>query len=230
MKIQILELIEGARKAEGTAVVIDVFRAFTVESCLFSQGAEKIFPVGDLADAFQMKKDHPEYLLFGERGGARVEGCDFGNSPSGIKNLDFRGKTVIHTTSAGTQGIVGAAAAGARQILAAGLVNAKATAEYILKQDPEVVSIVAMGQAGLQRAGEDVLCAEYIRSCLEGRPFDVQKEAEALKDTWGAHFFDPARQHIYPSEDFYMSIQCDRFDFAIRAEHDENGRLITVRA
>ena len=30
MKVQILELVEGAKKAEGLTVVIDVFRAFTL--------------------------------------------------------------------------------------------------------------------------------------------------------------------------------------------------------
>ena len=31
MEIQILELIEGARAARGLTVIIDVFRAFTLE-------------------------------------------------------------------------------------------------------------------------------------------------------------------------------------------------------
>ena len=31
MRVQILELIEGAKKAEGLTVIIDVFRAFTTE-------------------------------------------------------------------------------------------------------------------------------------------------------------------------------------------------------
>ena len=42
MDIQILELIEGARKAEGLTVVIDVFRAFSLECYLADQGAEEM--------------------------------------------------------------------------------------------------------------------------------------------------------------------------------------------
>ena len=42
MDIQILHLIEGARAARGTAVVIDVFRAFTVEAYLAKNGTLRL--------------------------------------------------------------------------------------------------------------------------------------------------------------------------------------------
>ena len=35
-------MIEGAKQATGVAVSIDVFRAFTVEAYLMSNGADKI--------------------------------------------------------------------------------------------------------------------------------------------------------------------------------------------
>ena len=52
MKIQILELIEGAKKAEGLSVVIDVFRAFTTECYCFDGGAKVCYPIGSMQDAF----------------------------------------------------------------------------------------------------------------------------------------------------------------------------------
>ena len=103
MNIKILELIDGAKQAEGLTVVIDVLRAFSLEVCLFAQGAEKIYPIGDMNEAFALKAEHPDWLLFGERGGAKVPGCDYGNSPTGIAGIDFTGKTLIHSTSAGTR-------------------------------------------------------------------------------------------------------------------------------
>ena len=80
MDIKVLELIDGAKQAEGLTVVIDVFRAFSLEAYLISQGAERIYPIGEMEEAFEMKRSHPDWLLFGERGGAKVEGCDFGIS------------------------------------------------------------------------------------------------------------------------------------------------------
>ena len=46
MDIKILHLLEGADQAEGLAVVIDVFRAFSLECYLFSRGVQKIYAVG----------------------------------------------------------------------------------------------------------------------------------------------------------------------------------------
>ena len=46
MDVQILHMIEGAKKAEGLTVVIDVFRAFSLECYLMARGAGRILPVG----------------------------------------------------------------------------------------------------------------------------------------------------------------------------------------
>ena len=129
MNVEILQLIEGAKQARGLTVIIDVFRAMTVESFLMSRGTKKLFPVGDVQIAWNYKASHPDAILCGERGGAIIEGFDFGNSPSAVEHMDFTGKTVIHTTSAGTQGI--ANATGADEILGGCLYNAEATARYI---------------------------------------------------------------------------------------------------
>lgn len=51
MNIKILHMIEGAKQATGLAVIIDVFRAFTVEAYLMNNGAEKIIPVGDMRNS-----------------------------------------------------------------------------------------------------------------------------------------------------------------------------------
>ena len=67
MNIKILHLLEGADQAKGTTVVIDVFRAFSLECYLFSRGVEKIYAVGEEETARSMKQDHPEYIMVGER-------------------------------------------------------------------------------------------------------------------------------------------------------------------
>ena len=80
MDIQILQLVEGARQAKGLTVIIDVFRAFTTESFIMNRNPNKIIPVGDVEVAWDYKTKHPEAILCGERGGAIIEGFDFGNS------------------------------------------------------------------------------------------------------------------------------------------------------
>ena len=216
MKIQILELIEGAKHAEGLTVVIDVLRAFTTECYCFAGGAKSCWPIGSMEEAFSLKEQHPDWVLLGERGGAKVEGCDLGNSPWDASRYDFRGKTMIHSTSAGTQGIVNAARANASEIITGSLVNARAVTEYIRAADPETVSLIAMGKAGISPVPEDRLAAEYMKALLEGEPFDIDVRIEYLRDHGGEQFFDPALAHIFPREDYPLCVAYDRFPFVLR--------------
>ena len=80
--IQIDHLIEGAKRARGLTVIIDVFRAFSVESYLVSLGAGAIRPVGSIDRAKELHQMFPESLTIGERLGRQLPGFDFGNSPS----------------------------------------------------------------------------------------------------------------------------------------------------
>ena len=221
MNINILQLTSGARAARGLTVIIDVFRAMTVEAYVMQNHAAHLYPVGDKEIAYRYKELHPEAILIGERNGVMLPGFDFGNSPSQVKAVDFTGKTVIHTTSAGTQGT--ANAQDASEIITGALVNAAAIARYIRKKNPETVSLVCMGLNAERPIEEDTLCAEYIKSMLEGAPIDPAKEIPHLKATSGAKFFDPARQNVFPEADFHLSVEKDVFDFVLRVETDETG-------
>ena len=53
MKVRI---IHDAKQATGLAIIIDVFRAFTVEPYLIYNGVEKIIPVGDKEIAYNLKE------------------------------------------------------------------------------------------------------------------------------------------------------------------------------
>ena len=217
MNVRILQLIEGAKKARGLTVVIDVFRAFSLEAYLFANGAEKIIPVGDESLARRLKAENPEFILAGERNGKILPGFDTGNAPSELWRLDIKGKTVVHTTSAGTQGI--ASAENAEEILGASLVNASAPAEYIKSRGAEEVSLVCMGWAAQYPTEEDTLCAEYIKSMIDGEPFDIRSGVERLKYTSGAKFFDPNQNDVFPKEDFFMCTDVDTFDFVLKLEN-----------
>ena len=215
MVIQKLSLIEGAKQATGLTVIIDVFRAISVENYLFSWGIDKVIAVGSLDRARELKALHPDYVLIGERKGVKCEGFDFGNSPSQIMGADLKGKTAVHTTSAGTQGIANAVHADG--MLVGCLCNAAATAAYIREKAPDTVSLVAMGNGGIREAKEDLLCADYIESLLTGRPIDMAARVKALETDGGEHFFDPAKAAIFPAEDFWMSTNWDRFPYVLGA-------------
>jgi len=224
MRIRILELIEGAKAARGLTVIIDVFRAMTVEAYVIQNGAADLIPMGSIDEAYAYRDAHPGTVLMGERGGAKCPGFDFGNSPSAVKNVDFTGKTVVHTTSAGTQGV--ANATGATQMLTGSLVNAKAIAAYIKASGAEEASLVCMGLAGVESTREDTLCAEYIKALVEGTPIDLQAGIEECKRTSGAKFFDP-NDTVFPEEDFWLSVEADKFDFVLEVKEGPDGLMHT---
>lgn len=227
MEIRIHHLLEGARQAEGLAVIIDVFRAFSLECWLYAMGAREIRPVGAVGDALAWRGKDPEAVLIGERHGRKLEGFDFGNSPSSVVPQEVRGRRIIHTTSAGTQGVTGAVHA--EEILAGSFVNAKATAAYILRKNPEIVSLVCMGKEGMAPAEEDELCALYLKGLLNDEGMSgIDERLQELRTGGGKHFFDPTLRDVFPEKDFWMCIDRDRFHFVIRIEKTWNG-LVSVR-
>lgn len=227
MKIRILQQLNDIESATGIAVIIDVFRAFTVEPYLISGGTKYLYATEKVEDAFAYKDMNPETVLIGERGGKIVDGFDFGNSPEDVSNACFTDGTVVHTTSAGTKGV--ARAINASEILVSSLVNSKATAEYILAKNPREVALVCMGLDAKEETEEDTLCARYIKSLLhkelglEYESINWDKEIEILKNTSGAKFFNPALKDIFKTEDFYRCIEIDKFDFALKANKESDN-------
>lgn len=226
-EIRILKYIEGAKQAEGLTVIIDVFRAFSLECYLFHMGASEIRPIGKIEDALKWRDKDPDCILIGERKGIPLPGFDFGNSPSTVDPNRICGRRIIHTTSAGTQGVVNAVHA--EEIISGSLVNAKAIAEYICRKNPETVSLVCMGNNGVDPAREDEMCAEYIRDLLlEKDTEEYADKVKTLQYDGGQHFFTADRQHIFPEKDFWLCIEKDKFDFVIRIEQDELGFISRV--
>lgn len=227
MNIRILQFIDGAKEAEGLTVIIDVFRAFSLECYLYDKGVECILPLGNIEEAYQLKKEDKDRILIGERKGKKCEGFDYGNSPSQIKDASLKGTTIIHTTSAGTQGISNAK--NADEIITGSLVNAKAIAEYIKKKNPAIVSLVCMGNAGIYEAKEDILCAHYIKSLLLKEDFDIEGKVLLLKEDGGEHFFNPMKQEVFPEEDFWMCIKVNLFPFVLKIEKNEMGLYVSTK-
>jgi len=214
MDIRIMQLLEGAREATGIAVFIDVFRAFTTACFIADNGANRILPVADIQAAYKLREKIPEAVLIGERNGIKPDNFNFGNSPSEIEYTDFHNKTVIHTTSAGTQGFQHAEQAD--ELMTGSFVNASAIVSYILDNNPAAVSLVCMGYRTLSPAEEDTLCAEYIRDLLLGYEPDVTNIIEQMKtSTHAQKFFDIEKQWA-PEKDFELCSTVNKFDFVLR--------------
>ncbi|WP_274649638.1 2-phosphosulfolactate phosphatase [Paenibacillus humicola] len=217
MEINIYQFVEGARQAKGLTVIIDVFRAFSAACYVTANGVKDLFPIGSIETAYRLKKENPGFILMGERGGRIQPGFDYGNSPFAVKSVDFTGKTVVHTTSAGTQGIV--SAVHADEIITGSFVNAGAVIDYIRMKNPQHVSLVCMGWEAAEEADEDTLFANYVKNGLEGKPNDFEAIVHYLRsDSKTGKFLDVRGDVSAPSEDFDLCLCLDRFPFVLKAE------------
>jgi len=223
MKVEILEFVKGAREAKGVAVIIDVFRAFSVACYAIDAGAVKIIATAEVSEAFNLKKKYSNSVLVGERDEKKIEGFDFGNSPTEIIKADLTGKTVIQTTTAGTQGLINAYNADA--ILTGSIVNAGAIVQYIKSVDPENVSLVAMGYRATESAEEDLLCAEMISTELNNNIFMPENRISNLKNGSGKRFFNPLNLDFSPPTDFFLCTMVNRFDFVLKATKRFDGNI-----
>ena len=228
MKVEILEFVEGAREAKGVAVIIDVFRAFSVGCYAYDAGATKIIATDDAGKAFELKERYSNSVLIGERNEKKIEGFDFGNSPSEILKADLRGKTAIHTTTAGTRGLVNATKADS--VLTGSFVNAGAIIKYIRDLDPPFVTLVAMGYRATVSAEEDLLCAEYIANGLLGKDLIPEERIAGLRHTSGMRFFNPDNINFSPPSDFFLCTMTNRFKFILNALRRSDGNIDLIRS
>jgi len=223
MEILVDSLLSGAERAQGTAIIIDVYRAYTTAAVAFSRGVSKIILVADVEEALELRCKGVADLCIGEVGGERPKGFDFGNSPFEISTADVKGKTLIQSTRAGTVGA--SAALAAEEIYVASLVIAEATAKAISRRAPKLVTIVAMGAEAVARTDEDEQCALYIRNLLQGRRPDPKAVRKlVLAGGESDKFDDPHSPHHHPM-DKDIALRVNSIPFAIRVTR-ENGLLV----
>ena len=214
MSVRRLSGLEGAREADGTAVIIDVFRAFTTAAFCVAAGAREVVLVGDHVQALALKAADPSLFLTGEIDGRPIPGFDIGNSPSRIEGRDLTGRRVVQRTSAGTQGVVAAAAAS--EIVLGCLVIAGATIRYLRGRDP--ISLVAMGTHGGGDHDEDEICAAYLEQLLLDAIAPAPAISLAPPESWPDWF---------PRRDAELALEVDRFDFALPVTRE--GGLLVAR-
>jgi 2-phosphosulfolactate phosphatase len=227
MEIEILEFAEGARNSKGLAVIIDVFRAFSVSCYASDAGAVRIFATATDEEAFRLKGKYPGAVLAGEKNERKIEGFDLGNSPTEILKTDIRGKTVVQTTTAGTNGLINAI--NADIVITGSLVNAEAIVRYIKSVNPENVSLVAMGYRGCISAEEDLLCAELISDGIKGTSSHAAEKIPELRTKSGRRFFEQENIDFSPPTDFFLCIMKDRFNFILKAERRSDSVIELIR-
>ena len=221
MKFQYTNL-DTCQTATGWVIIVDVIRAFTNAAFAFSRGAKEIHPVNTIEEALAFRTQDPSVLICGEVGGLPPEGFDFGNSPTVTNTLDLQDKIIIQRTGAGTQGAV--RSVNAERMVAASLVVAKATVNYVQSFAPTVITFVITGQT-FRGGEEDLACAEYLEESFRGNSPDPNPFLERVRNSSDAREFLDPNMPQFPATDLDYCVSLDRFDFAMPITR-ENGHLV----
>jgi 2-phosphosulfolactate phosphatase len=216
--------VDGARRARGVVVVIDVLRSFTVSAYALAGGARECLLVSTTAEARALHDTIPDSLISAEEDALPVPGIPISNSPTQTVAADLKGRVLIQRSSAGTT--VMSAVESADELYAASLVVARATARACLSKHPQVVTLLASADHP-----EDHACSAYMEGLLRGEELDVvdllqplresARYARAMSGTWPG----------FPPTDLELALVRDRFDFAMPATRQESClRLIASAA
>lgn len=152
------------------AVVIDVLRATTTIATALGAGAEAVQTFSDLETLTRVSDSWPaeKRLRAGERGGAKVDGCDLGNSPLDCTPERVGGRRLFLSTTNGTRAI--RRVEESPTVITASLINRQAAVKFLLDKQPDTLWIVGSGWEGGYSL-EDTACAGAIaRSLLDQDP------------------------------------------------------------
>ncbi|MGK7899980.1 MAG: 2-phosphosulfolactate phosphatase family protein [Hormoscilla sp.] len=147
------------------AIAVDVLRATTTMATALDAGAEAVQFFSDIDKLMQVSAQWPadKRLRAGERGGAKVEGCDLGNSPLDCTPEVVLGRRLFISTTNGTRALQRIEKA--KEVLTAALINRQAVVQYLITHQPETIWIVGSGWQGSYSL-EDTVCAGAIAQSL----------------------------------------------------------------
>jgi 2-phosphosulfolactate phosphatase len=172
-------------------IVLDLLRATTSIITALANSARSVTPVQTIKKALELKKEHPDYILVGERNSVKPQGFNFGNSPLSLTAENVRNKNLVMTTTNGTKALI--QSHGAKWVLIGAFLNADAVAKKsfeIASKNKTGISFVLAGEEN-HFALEDFICAGAIIQRLS------KNDVELSDKTLGALLaFNSAKQNL----------------------------------
>ena len=163
MKLDVYATIADVKKEDlpgADAVVIDVLRMTSTVTNALENGAEKIKLIGNEDEARRFSKQE-NALLGGERGGVKLSGFAFGNSPLEYTREKAENQKIVMTTTNGAR--AAEAAQGAKSVRLCSFLNVSNVASH-LKNSPHVIILCAGTHDAFSL--DDCLCAGALSSIL----------------------------------------------------------------
>jgi 2-phosphosulfolactate phosphatase len=120
---------------DSIVVIIDILRATSAICTGFEFGVKEFIPVATVEEAQAYKKQG--YLVGAERNAIKLEWADFGNSPYDYMGDHVKDKTIVLTTTNGTQAVE--VAKDAYKVVIGSFLNISALCNWLVKQDKDLV-------------------------------------------------------------------------------------------
>ncbi len=167
-------------KSGFITVVVDILRATTSICTGLECGIREIIPVSGLDEAKQYKEKG--FLLAAERNGEVLEFADMGNSASDFQQKDLKGKTVVFSTTNGTQTIN--QARDAEEVVIGSFINLNAVAEWLKEKNKNVVIFCAAWKS-LFNLEDSIFAGALAEILLKDKQFETVCDSTlAAIDLW----------------------------------------------
>jgi 2-phosphosulfolactate phosphatase len=174
-------LYELYRQAEGITVVVDIFRASSAICTALQNGVTEVIPVASIHDA-KRYTDDDDMIIAAERGGEVVDGFKYGNSPlSYINNPEIIGKSLVLTTTNGTQAIDAARNDG--ELVIGSFCNIKVLSDWLIKENQDVM-ILCAGWKNRMNLEDSLFAGALVDILLKaGFEYDIDSDAAITAKT-----------------------------------------------
>ena len=161
-------------------VVVDILRATSVICTMFHNGVKEIIPVRSIEEAHEYKRNG--YLVVAERNGQKLDFADFGNSPFYFTPETVNGKTIVYSTTNGTNAIT--LGRDAQEVVIASFLNISAVESYLNARSSDIL-IMCAGWKG-KFCLEDAIFAGALaqRLLTTGRFETICDSTNAAIDLW----------------------------------------------
>jgi 2-phosphosulfolactate phosphatase len=184
--------------AGRVVAVIDVLRASTTIAAALHAGARSVIPVATTEEAAARARamERDAVRLGGERRMLPIPGFDLGNSPAEYTEKSVGGKTVLFTTTNGTQSLL--ATQSARDVVVASFANFTAVGAMLraaVRGGAEVVLLCA-GREG-HFSLEDAVCAGRFVKLISQRTTKVELSDSALASTVLAKRYGESLERLF---------------------------------
>ncbi len=171
-------------------VVVDILRATSTIVRAFMVGAKCIIPVATVQEARLLAQQG--YPVGGERDACKLNFARWGNDPEEYTANTVAGRSIVLTTTNGTQAIEAAYHTGIQEIVIGAFANLGALAQYCHNRPHRNIVVIASGWKG-RFCLEDVFWGGALLQTLQqmGATYTTDDSATMALDMYRTHHGEP---------------------------------------